>query len=70
MVTIISLKTVSSTPNLFCHALQESDSKFANMPTHMGLGRHIISNDSRSSPSLDSMGTYTAEDPPQDEPGQ
>lgn len=36
----------------------------------MGLGRHIMSHGNRASPSLDSMGTYTAEDPPQDEPGE
>lgn len=36
----------------------------------MGLRRHVMSNDARASPSLDSMGTYAADNPPQDEPGK
>ena len=44
-------------------------SKFSEMPMHMGLSRHIGGSDSTSNTNLDSMGTYTTEDPPQDEPG-
>lgn len=53
----------------FIHFFQDSESKFAEVPIHMGLGRNVAGDDIRASPSLDSMGTYTAGDPPQDEPG-
>ena len=49
--------------------LQIVGSKFSEMPIHMGLSRHIGGSDSTSNTNLDSMGTYTTEDPPQDEPG-
>lgn len=52
-----------------CPPLQQSESKFADQPVHMGLGRHVLGNELANSPNLDSMGTYTADDPPQDEPG-
>jgi len=52
------------------HFLQDAGSRFSDMPIHMGIGRHVSSNDSEANLKLDTMGTYTPDNPPQDEPGK